>query len=116
MTPQERQILEEAETQAFETAQAYNEPRNRGVRPEPTIDQTETSIESQPFGLDFAVDSTGQANVDNTPVATTIPPPVGTVGACCFDGGLCFTLTEDGCNAAGGTYQGDNTDCDPNPC
>lgn len=116
MTPSERQILEDAENQAFETSVAFNEPRTRGIRPEPVIDQTETSIEAQPFGLDFAVDNTGQTNVDlSGPIAHTIPPPSGPVGACCF-GSECFTLSEDGCNAAGGTYQGDGTDCDPNPC
>ena len=36
-------------------------------------------------------------------------------GACCIDG-ECSLLTETECIAAGGSYQGDNVPCDPNPC
>ena len=38
------------------------------------------------------------------------------LGACCFADGHCDRLGEAECTAAGGTYQGDNTACDPNPC
>ena len=38
------------------------------------------------------------------------------VGACCFADGHCERLADAECTAAGGTYQGDNTACDPNPC
>jgi hypothetical protein len=41
------------------------------------------------------------------------PPPT---GACCFADGHCQVLTVSGCTGLGGTYQGDNTTCDPNPC
>ncbi len=41
------------------------------------------------------------------------PPPT---GACCFADGYCQILTVSGCAGLGGTYQGDNTTCDPNPC
>ncbi len=37
------------------------------------------------------------------------------IGACC-DGELCDVMIEDDCVASGGEYQGDDTDCDPNPC
>jgi len=37
-------------------------------------------------------------------------------GACCHADGSCDVLLEDDCSAAGGTYQGDGTTCDPNPC
>jgi hypothetical protein len=37
-------------------------------------------------------------------------------GACCAADGTCTVGTEADCLAAGGTYQGDGTDCDPNPC
>jgi hypothetical protein len=37
------------------------------------------------------------------------------IGACCI-GEDCSILSEADCIAAGGTYQGDGTDCDPNPC
>ncbi len=36
-------------------------------------------------------------------------------GACCVDD-VCSIQTAADCAAAGGIYQGDGTDCDPNPC
>lgn len=44
------------------------------------------------------------------------PGPGGATGACCADDGSCRITTEADCTGAGGTYQGDNTTCDPNPC
>lgn len=41
--------------------------------------------------------------------------PTPTTGACCIDG-ICSITTEPDCTLMGGTYQGDGTDCDPNPC
>jgi hypothetical protein len=41
-------------------------------------------------------------------------PPA--TGACCLAGGACQVLTQAECGTAGGTYQGDNTVCQPNPC
>jgi hypothetical protein len=41
-------------------------------------------------------------------------PPVGT-GACCFVGAPCQILTAAECDAAGGTYLGDDTPCDDCP-
>ncbi|MFN8548386.1 MAG: hypothetical protein U0527_10625 [Candidatus Eisenbacteria bacterium] len=40
------------------------------------------------------------------------------VGACCFQNpcGTCVVLNADECAAEGGTYQGDITSCEPNPC
>ena len=37
-------------------------------------------------------------------------------GACCFADGHCSLLSSADCAAQGGTYQGDLTLCDPNPC
>jgi hypothetical protein len=37
-------------------------------------------------------------------------------GACCFAAGWCATLTPSDCAAQSGSYQGDATFCDPNPC
>ncbi len=37
-------------------------------------------------------------------------------GACCDPFGTCSISTQAECAAEGGTYMGDNTDCDPNPC
>ncbi len=36
-------------------------------------------------------------------------------GACCL-GEICLIRMEDNCIAQGGTYQGDDTTCDPDPC
>lgn len=41
-------------------------------------------------------------------------PPPG--GACCFPTGTCGVTTQVFCEENGGTYQGDDTVCDPNPC
>ncbi len=37
-------------------------------------------------------------------------------GACCYTDGSCLVQTADDCSAAGGTYEGNDTVCDPNPC
>lgn len=37
-------------------------------------------------------------------------------GACCLSDGSCFITDEQDCGAASGTYQGDATSCNPNPC
>ncbi len=37
-------------------------------------------------------------------------------GACCYMGGCYEDLLPEDCTGGGGTYQGDGTDCDPNPC
>jgi len=42
------------------------------------------------------------------------PPPA--TGACCFPDGQCQIKTATGCASLGGTYQGDDTSCTPNPC
>lgn len=39
----------------------------------------------------------------------------GAIGACCV-GDTCIVTTEENCMDLEGTYQGDGTDCDPNPC
>lgn len=51
------------------------------------------------------------------PPGTTTEPeeraPSGPSGACCYDDGSCTVQTELDCDNAGGTYQGDDTDCAP---
>jgi hypothetical protein len=46
--------------------------------------------------------------------------PASADGACCFYDSdcnlLCEIISEVLCDAIGGVYQGDGTDCDPNPC
>jgi hypothetical protein len=51
-------------------------------------------------------------------VAGNAPCPVAgpTDGACCFADGTCQVMEAQACAAAGGSYQGDGTVCDPNPC
>jgi hypothetical protein len=58
----------------------------------------------------------GYAICSTCPEAAGNPvgPPIPT-GACCIDG-VCSITTEQSCIDSGGTYQGDGTDCDPNPC
>lgn len=56
MTPQERAILQEAEDQAFETAQQLYNPLSSGVRPTPTIEESESSIGEGLFGLEFGAE------------------------------------------------------------
>ncbi len=38
------------------------------------------------------------------------------IGACCFANGSCSETTSTDCGNGGGTYEGDGTDCSPNPC
>jgi spore coat protein A len=42
--------------------------------------------------------------------------PVSVVGACCLPDESCAVLTEAECLAQSGTYQGDATNCTPDPC
>ncbi len=50
---------------------------------------------------------------DQPGLGPQIPPTVN--GACCIDG-ECHITNQASCINAGGDYQGDGTDCDPNPC
>lgn len=61
-------------------------------------------------------DSRENGTVANRPQLTiTYTPPAGT-GACCLGGGVCEVLTSTQCTTQGGTYQGNGTSCNPNPC
>lgn len=67
-----------------------------------------------PTALRF--DSRQVQNSNRRPVLTiefTSPLPT---GACCLDGGVCVETDASTCAGLGGVYQGDGTDCDPNPC
>jgi len=50
----------------------------------------------------------------NVPCAD-LDPPCEPTGACCIDA-TCLVMTESECADAGGSYQGDDTPCEPNPC
>jgi len=62
----------------------------------------------------------GSAGLSNGEVYWSVDfverPPIGPLGACCFADGHCALASADSCQAAGGTYQGGGTTCDPNPC
>ena len=60
----------------------------------------------------YAVCSTcpGEESTNGIPVTTTTP-----TGACCV-GTDCTIETEEDCVDMEGEYQGDDTECDPNPC
>jgi len=54
--------------------------------------------------------------VANT-LCVDLDPPCGEFeGACCYVDGSCEVLSPADCATAGGDYQGNWTDCDPNPC
>jgi len=44
------------------------------------------------------------------------PPDALPPGACCLPNGTCQVRTEPECDDAGGSWLGEGTDCDPNPC
>lgn len=52
-------------------------------------------------------------------LAGTVTCPPAPMGACCLSdttGVTCMVITEADCDSLGGAYQGDGTDCDPDPC
>ncbi len=66
---------------------------------------------------DTLVSLCASAGADFEPGATceTLDPPCEPRGACCI-GRECLVMTESACANAGGSYRGNNTPCDPNPC
>ena len=68
-----------------------------------------------PDGAGSGADTSNFVQAIATPRALNncdVPPPT---GACCV-GTTCTIETEQDCIDAGGSYQGDGTGCDPNPC
>ncbi len=61
-------------------------------------------------------DSRTNATSANRPVLTVTYTPPPASGACCFTDGSCIESNSATCNAMLGTYQGNGTDCTPNPC
>jgi len=51
-------------------------------------------------------------SLDDLLLNDCLPP----VGACCFLDGHCTVMLPADCQGEGGAYQGDGTNCDPNPC
>jgi spore coat protein A len=61
-------------------------------------------------------DTRENPTVANRPVlSVTFTPPAGT-GACCITDGTCLLATSANCASLGGTFQGEGSDCSPNPC
>lgn len=56
------------------------------------------------------------ADVSLRPKLTIDYTPAPNTGASCFPDGSCSVLTESECISQGGAYQGDGTNCSPNPC
>ncbi|MBN8645506.1 MAG: multicopper oxidase domain-containing protein [Planctomycetes bacterium] len=52
----------------------------------------------------------------NRPVLTVTYTAPATSGACCFSDGTCLVTTSATCSSMIGSYQGNGTDCSPNPC
>jgi FtsP/CotA-like multicopper oxidase with cupredoxin domain len=61
-------------------------------------------------------DSMENGTVANRPQLVITYTPSQVAGACCLPDQTCSVLTASQCSAQGGTYQGDNTTCSPNPC
>ncbi len=56
-------------------------------------------------------------SISTRPMLTVnFTPGGGPTGACCFTDGSCTITAATTCAAQGGTYQGDGTSCNPNPC
>ena len=54
-------------------------------------------------------------NVDGSASCNPNPCPPPAIGACCI-GDICVVLPAGECDNQGGTFQGDGTTCDPDPC
>ncbi len=61
-------------------------------------------------------DSAQNETFANRPIVTvTFTPPAGT-GSCCKPDGVCIIATPANCAAVSGSYRGNGTSCNPNPC
>jgi hypothetical protein len=72
--------------------------------------QGPASAPSTNNAADYALSTGPGVFTNNTHASFTINTPPAT-GACCIDN-ACQTMTEAACTAAGGTYNGDNSNCD----
>ncbi|MCC7144014.1 MAG: hypothetical protein IT349_18110 [Candidatus Eisenbacteria bacterium] len=89
-------------------------PANFGLTAHPT-QGGKFADDAVPANLDDISDY-GRLGFDNqgsAPCPTVVTP----TGACCLPNfGPCVVVRADECAQAGGVYQGDGSDCDPNPC
>lgn len=83
------------------------------TRTYPDMNEAKFVDDSQPpvedLCLNFGVIRWGTPGYNQCPT----PPPS---GACCFSDGSCETHSQSGCEVQGGSYQGDDVLCDPDPC
>ncbi len=87
------------------------QPAHFGVGPHPTQGGN-FADDAVPANLD-PVSAFGVLGFDAPGSAPC--PQIGATGACCFSDGSCAVLGADGCVANGGSYQGNDTNSDPNP-
>jgi hypothetical protein len=80
--------------------------------PGSSITDTNSCGDTTDVGL--AVGISGTATIAFDPPCTPNPCPEAATGACCALDGSCLEMAEVHC--IHGTYQGDGTVCDPNPC
>jgi hypothetical protein len=107
MTDQERQILEDAQDQAFASSQQLYDPETSGIRPPPSIIDEETTIEGALFGLEFEKFPGDEAESFGGGFTETF------TGACCnYEEDSCNVVTEAECEASGGDFKGNNVECD----
>ncbi len=110
ITRGEQNVIDDANEFVRQSANLQSEiPETSGIRPHPLVESTEQTLDTTRFGFGFGP----------KPLADVTPesggPPSGTTGACCV-GSDCTIQTESDCTGMSGTYQGDDTVCDPNPC
>lgn len=72
------------------------------------------------YYLDFSIHGHGWNDESNifwlSGFVVEYSAPIAPVGACCFASGSCLVGERSDCEAAGGSYMGDGSTCDPDPC
>jgi hypothetical protein len=106
-------IMHEAEREVRTFAAAnLSKQTGSGLPKPPQIEVTETTLELGRTDLQMAnVEPAAQV----FPGGPGLPPPPNRTGACCV-GGLCGIASHAHCDALGGIYMGDGTECTPDPC
>lgn len=111
MTEGEKLLIDDLNEFVRQSADQLEEQQSTGIRPPPKIETTEQTLDTTRFGMEFSPEPLSEA----APGGGGEPPPSPATGACCV-GVDCTIETEADCTGMGGVYQGDGTDCDPNPC
>ncbi|MEZ4652465.1 MAG: right-handed parallel beta-helix repeat-containing protein [Candidatus Eisenbacteria bacterium] len=76
-------------------------------------------VDAPVLPFDYGLQTESPCLPDNSPCGLRIgafDESCAAVGACCFVEARCEIRTSGACAEAGGTYHGDGTGCDPNPC